>query len=91
MARNIKSLKAVAPAAGEVLPHQDIGKSGRLNTAKNIRVEAGRVYRRVCDGYIPVEDGTKLFYMLDRLSRMVEAEVFEARIDAIEHNLKAKG
>ena len=87
VSRNVKSLQSVAPKEGEILPPHEIGKCGRLNTIRNVRVEAGRIYRRICEGYVPVEDGTKLFYMLDRQSRMVETETIEARIVALEDEM----
>jgi hypothetical protein len=43
----------------------------------------------VCEGRIPVEDGTKLFYMLDRMTRMAEAEFLEDRLEALEHDKSA--
>ena len=87
MSRNIKSLKAVAPPEGEVLPVKSIGRPGNLNTIKNVRIEAARIYRRICEGHIEPEIGTKLFFMLDRLGRLVGSETIEARIEIVEHTL----
>jgi hypothetical protein len=60
MSRNLKTLKVVAPHDGELLLPTDYGKPGRLNSMGAIRSESARVYRRVCEGRIPVEEGTKL-------------------------------
>jgi len=73
MSHNLKTLKIVAPSDGDLLLPTNYGKPGRLNTMGAIRSESARIYRRVCEGRIPVEDGTKLFYMLDRMTRMAEA------------------
>ena len=89
MSHNLKTLKIVAPRDGDLLLPTNYGKPGRLNTMGAIRSESARVYRRVCEGRIPVEDGTKLFYMLDRMTRMVEAEFLEIRLEALEHGQSA--
>jgi hypothetical protein len=89
MSRNIKTLKVVAPHDGELLLPTDYGKPGRLNSMGAIRSESARVYRRVCEGRIPVEEGTKLFYMLDRMTRMAEAKFLEDRLEALEHDKSA--
>jgi hypothetical protein len=86
MSHNLKTLKVVAPGGGEILLPTDYGKPGRLDNMRAIRCESARVYRRVCEGRIPVEDGTKLFYMLDRMTRMAEAEFLEDRLEALEHD-----
>jgi|TARA_R110000868_G_scaffold26154_1_gene101118 hypothetical protein len=89
MSHNLKTLKIVAPRDGDLLLPTNYGKPGRLNTMGSIRSESARVYRRVCEGRIPVEDGTKLFYMLDRMTRMAEAEFLESRLEALEHGQSA--
>jgi hypothetical protein len=89
MSHNLKTLKIVAPRDGDLLLPTNYGKPGRLNTMGAIRSESARVYRRVCEGRIPVEDGTKLFYMLDRMTRMAEAEFLESRLEALEHGQSA--
>lgn len=89
MSHNLKTLKIVAPSDGDLFLPTNYGKPGRLNTMGAIRSESARVYRRVCEGRIPVEDGTKLFYMLDRMTRMAKAEFLESRLEALEHGQSA--
>jgi hypothetical protein len=89
MSQNLKTLKVAAPSNGELLLPTDYGKPGWLNSMGAIRYESARVYRRVCEGRIPVEDGTKLFYMLDRMTLMAEAEFLEDRLEALEHDKSA--
>jgi hypothetical protein len=89
MSHNLKTLKIVAPSDCDLLLPTNYGKPGRLNTMGAIRSESARIYRRVCEGRIPVEDGTKLFYMLDRMTRMAEAEFLESRLEALEHGQSA--
>ena len=89
MSHNLKTLKAAAPSNGALLLPTDYGKPGQLNRMGAIRSESARVYRRVCEGRIPVEDGTKLFYMLDWMTRMAEAEFLEDRLEALEHDKSA--
>jgi hypothetical protein len=86
MSHNLKTLKAAAPSNRALLLPTDYGKPGRLNRMGAIRSEFGRVYRRVCEGRIPVEDGTKLFYVLDRMTRMADAAFLEDRLEVLEHD-----
>ena len=86
MGHNVRNLTARASATeGEVLLPAKYGAPKRLTTMSGIRQEAARVYKAVCDGLIPVEDGTKLFYMLDRLGRLAEVEFIEGRLVSLEN------
>lgn len=86
MPHNVKNLSAVAPVA-EIMPPMDIGKPGKLASVRDVRIELARVYRRVCEGRIPPETGTKLCFMLDRLGRLTEVESIERRIDDLESRM----
>lgn len=89
MSYNRKNLMEVAPPQGEVLSPSNYGKPGRMKNLSGITREARRIYRLVCEGKIPVEEATKLFYMLDRMSRMAETALLEERLKTIEGVINA--
>jgi hypothetical protein len=91
MVHTVKDLTVREPAEVEILPPGTYGTPKRLTTMRGIRQEAARIYRLVCTGTVPVEDGTKLFYMLDRLGRLAEAEFLEGRLVALEGGKSVKG
>lgn len=59
-------------------------KRTKLADIRQIRSELGRVYRQVKNGEIDSGTGTRLAYMLDLMSRMIERSELEQRIEALE-------
>jgi hypothetical protein len=49
-----------------------------------VRQELAAVYRDMRSGAIPSGTGTRLAFTLQVLGKLIEAEQFEARIDALE-------
>lgn len=71
----------------EVLPPEapaPIRKRTKLGSIREIRAELGRVYRRAKSGEIDTTTATRLAYMLDLMSRMIERGELESRIEALE-------
>lgn len=62
-----------------------------LRTMHDVRIEMAKVYRDMKVGRMPTQDGTRLVYVLSQIGRAIEAQVNEARIDAIEHVLRLRG
>lgn len=56
----------------------------RLDTIEQVAREVKRVYRAMCDGTIPTQDGTRLTYTLIQLSQMLALVEFERRIALLE-------
>lgn len=56
----------------------------KLGTVREIRSELARVYRKAKSGEIDTTTATRLAYMLDLMSRMIERGELECRIEALE-------
>jgi hypothetical protein len=84
MAYNKKSLLAAAPPQGDILRPTTYGKPVPIDDLSGLANEGRRIYRKVCSGKIPVEDATKLVWIIERLSRMTETALLEDRLKAIE-------
>lgn len=62
----------------------------KLETVQNVRRELARIYREARRGELKVETASRLAYLLDLMSRMIERSDLEARIVALE-TAKARG
>jgi hypothetical protein len=62
----------------------------RLATVDEVRVEMGRVYRRM-GAAMPIKDGYTLIMALSQIGRITEATQFEARLAELERRLKGGG
>ena len=56
----------------------------KLETVQNVRRELARIYREARRGELKVETATRLAYLLDLMSRLIERSELEARIEALE-------
>lgn len=71
----------------EVLPPEapaPVRKRTKLGTVREIRAELARVYRKAKSAEIDTTTATRLAYMLDLMSRMIERGELESRIEALE-------
>jgi len=66
---------------------QGFGRPGKLHDFRSVRKEVARLYRRVCQGHITPEEASKMTFILDRLGKLMEGEMLETRIKAIEGGL----
>ena len=72
----------------EVLPPEapaPIRKRTKLGTVREIRAELARVYRKAKSGEIDTTTATRLSYILDLMSRMIERGEMEERIENLEN------
>jgi len=56
----------------------------RLNTIRDCRRELAKVYCDARQGRIEAAEGTKLAFMLTGLSKMIEVDILEQRIQKLE-------
>ena len=61
-----------------------------LKTADDVRLEMGKVYREMRTSKLPMEDGTKLVYVLGQLCRIIEVSEVQKRIEAVERVLNRR-
>ncbi len=61
-----------------------------LSSIEDVRRECARVYRDAKMGLIPVQDGTRLIYMLDILRKMIESNELETKLYELEETLRQK-
>lgn len=59
-------------------------KKPHLNTIDAVAVEMARVYRQARAGEIPLQDATRLSFILAQLGKLMETALIERRIDALE-------
>lgn len=59
-------------------------KRTKLGNIREIRMELGRVYRLAKAGQIDTGTATRLAYMLDLMSRMIERAELEERVERLE-------
>ena len=78
------SLPAVRKVEGQVIRAPIVGP---LRDQGGVRRELARVYRAARRGEIPVDEASKLTYCLFHLSKIIESETFEERMDRIEEAL----
>lgn len=79
--------EAAKTAVIEVLPPLDPTpkiKRTKLGNIREIRAELGRVYRKAKAGEIDTSTATRLAYILDLMSRMIERGELEERIEVLE-------
>ena len=57
---------------------------GPLETAADVKREAGKLYRRAVRGDLPAGDASKLAHVLALVMRVVEGSDLEARLAALE-------
>lgn len=62
----------------------------KLETVQNVRRELARIYREARRGELKVETATRLAYLLDLMSRLIERSELEARIEVLEAQNVAK-
>ena len=62
-----------------------------LKTLDDVRVEMAKVYRNMKLGKLPCQDGTRLCYVLSQIGRVIEADQFAGRIEAVERTLRLRG
>jgi hypothetical protein len=62
----------------------------KLETVKDVRRELARIYREARRGELKPETATKLAFLLDLTSRMIERSELEARIEALEGQGQAR-
>lgn len=55
-----------------------------LSTAEDIRREMGRVYREARSNKLPINEATKLTYILTQILRATEVYLLEERLSALE-------
>jgi hypothetical protein len=58
----------------------------RLDSLRNVRREAAVIYRAARAGDIDVSDASKLVNILAIISRMIQGDELERRIEALESN-----
>jgi hypothetical protein len=63
----------------------------RLTTIDDARAEMARVYRDMRAGKIPMEDGTKLVYVLSQVGRLSEVVLIEKRVKQMQQALERAG
>lgn len=71
----------------EVLPPEPTPrrqKRTKLGNVREIRAELARVYRKAKAGEIDSGTATRLAYLLDLMSRMIERSELEERVEALE-------
>jgi len=56
----------------------------RLGSVGDTRRELGKVYREMRGGRLDVATGCRLAYVLKTLGKLIETEVIEQRLDALE-------
>ena len=56
----------------------------KLETAAHVRRELARIYRECRRGEMPTQTATRLAYLLDLLSRIIERSDLEKRVEALE-------
>lgn len=76
--------KALQIEVLEPLPSPPKRKRTKLADCRSIRSELGRVYRQARSGEIDTTTATRLAYILDLMSRMIERGELEDRIAALE-------
>jgi len=79
--------ETVKTAAIEVLPPIPTPrpqKRTKLGNVREIRAELARVYRKAKAGEIDSGTATRLAYLLDLMSRMIERGELEERVEALE-------
>ena len=64
-------------------------RSIRLKTLDDVRRQLARLYRDARSGIVPTQDATRLAYLLDRLARVMEGGLLEARLEALERKADA--
>ena len=62
-----------------------VRKRTKLGTIREIRAELARVYRKAKSGEIDTTTATRLSYILDLMSRMIERGELEQRIADLEN------
>lgn len=79
--------EAPKTAVIEVLPPEPLPlpmKRTKLGTVREIRTELARLYREARAGRIDAATATRLAYLLDLMSRLIERSELEERIEALE-------
>lgn len=57
----------------------------KLDTLADIKREVGKVYREARSGMVEVQDATKLTWILQALSKIVESGDLERRVEQLEN------
>ena len=70
----------------ETMPPQK-GKRYRcqLDTVQDVKREMAKLYREARSDLVPVQDATKLTWMLGELRKTIELSDFEQRLEALEN------
>lgn len=59
-----------------------------LATVMDCRREAARVYRQARAGRLPIDNASRLSFMLTSLARMIEGAELAARVEELERSAK---
>lgn len=55
-----------------------------LTTVNQVREEMARVYKATASGKITTKQGSQMIYMLQAISKTIEVEKIESKLEAIE-------
>jgi len=61
-----------------------------LKTLHDVRIEMAQVYRAMKLGKVSAQDGTRLVYVLAQIGRVIESQMTEERVDAVERTLRLR-
>lgn len=92
MARHSENAADKAPATidGATLRVIPTPQTIHLKTADDVRLEMAKVYREMRTSRMPLEDGTKLVYVLGQLCKIIEISEVQKRIEAVERVLNRR-
>lgn len=62
-----------------------------LKTLHDVRIEMAKVYRDMKRREVSAQDGTRLVYVLSQIGRVIESQVIEGRVEAVERVLRLRG
>ena len=60
----------------------------RLDSLKRVRLELNKLYRDAREGVILTADASRLAFMLLSIGKLIEAEVLEQRVSALESEIE---
>jgi len=68
----------------ELHPQQGKRYGAKLDTLNELKREMARVYRESSSGILEPADGTKYFWMLEKIGKVIETSDLETRIEKLE-------
>ncbi|MCK9622251.1 MAG: hypothetical protein M0R47_17145 [Methylobacter sp.] len=66
-------------------PHKGARYRAKLDTMQDVKREMAKVYREARSGMVDVQDATKLTWMLQAVSKVIEGSDLEKRIEVLEN------